>query len=82
VSFAPLNLKKYIGLRVWAYSCRAIVGLLLNWARQWPNLLGLAVSDPIFFKKIYFFKKIIFIFEKKNNALAVFFFQINFGFIF
>ena len=29
----------------------AIVGLLLDWARQWPNLLGLAVSDPIFLKK-------------------------------
>jgi hypothetical protein len=57
VSFAPLNLKKYIGLRVWVYSCRAVVGLLLDWARQWPNLLGLAVSGPIFLKNNFYFLK-------------------------
>jgi hypothetical protein len=54
------------GSSVWVYSCRAVVGLLLDWARQWPNLLGLAVSDPIFLKNNLFFLKNNFYFLKEK----------------
>jgi hypothetical protein len=66
MSFAPLNLKTYIGLRAWACSCRAVVGLLLDWARQWPRLLGLAVSSPILFFFNFIFLKNNFYFLKEK----------------